>query len=86
MKARVLDVRRLESTHGHVRVAILVPKLGFTAVRRNKLKRQLRELARHWLVWRSASCDVLLRARRDAYAAEFASLEADVAQIAAAIP
>jgi ribonuclease P protein component len=86
MKARLLDVRRLASAHGHVRVAVLVPKLGFTAVRRNKLKRQMRELARHLLAQRPASCDVLLRARREAYEAPFERLQADVEQIAAQIP
>ena len=34
----------MESPAGHVRVAIIVPRHGHTAVRRNKLKRQLREL------------------------------------------
>jgi ribonuclease P protein component len=82
MKAELLDVRRLDSTAGHVRVAIVVPRYGFTAVRRNKLKRQLRELARHTLFQRPASCDVLLRARREAYGASFDTLRSDVADVA----
>jgi ribonuclease P protein component len=85
MKARLLDVRRLDSTAGRVRVAIVVPKYGFTAVRRNKLKRRLRELARQTLLQRPASCDVLLRARREAYGAAFAVLRDDVADLASRI-
>lgn len=85
MKAQLLDVRRLDSTAGQVRVAIVVPKYGFTAVRRNKLKRQLRELARQTLLPRRASCDLLLRARREAYGAPFDALRTDVADVAARI-
>lgn len=82
MKAQLLDVRRLDTSAGQVRIAIVVPKYGFTAVRRNKLKRQLRELARQTLLPRPVSCDLLLRARRDAYAASFDLLRGDVADLA----
>lgn len=82
MRSRLLDVRRLDSPHGHLRVAVLVPKLGFTAVRRNKLKRQLRELARLHLLGQPCSCDVMLRARRETYEASFANLREAVEQIA----
>jgi ribonuclease P protein component len=82
MKAQLLDVRRLDSSAGHVRVAIVVPKHGHTAVRRNKLKRQLRELVRQTLLPRSGSYDVLLRARREAYGATFALLRHDVDDVA----
>lgn len=63
----------------------MVPKFGFTIVRRNKLKRRLRELARHHLVPRDVSCDLLLRARREAYDADFAQLERDVQDLATRI-
>lgn len=82
MKARLLDARRLDSSRGHVRVAIVVPKYGFSGVRRNRLKRHLRELARMLLLPRPTSCDVLLRARRDAYDSAFDGLRADVADLA----
>jgi ribonuclease P protein component len=85
MKAQLLDVRRLDSPAGHVRVAIVVPKHGFTAVRRNKLKRQLRELARQTLLPRPVSCDILLRARREAYVATFDVLRDDVSDLASRI-
>jgi ribonuclease P protein component len=82
LRSRLLDVKRLDSPHGHLRVAVLVPKLGFTAVRRNKLKRRLRDLARVHLLARPCSCDLMLRARRETYEASFANLREEVAQIA----
>lgn len=83
IRARLLDVKRLDSTVGHVRVALVVPKFGFTAVRRNQLKRRLRELARLLVLPRPASCDVVFRARREAYSASFELLRDDVDRAAA---
>lgn len=82
MKARLLDARRLDTQRGHVRVAIVVPKHGFAAVRRNQLKRRLRELARTHLLPRPASCDVVLRAKREAYASPFDGLRDDIEYLA----
>jgi ribonuclease P protein component len=82
IRSRLLDVKRLDSSHGHLRVAVLVPKLGFTAVRRNTLKRRLRELARQHLLPQPCSCDVMIRARRETYEASFANLREEVEQIA----
>lgn len=82
MNARFLDARRLDTHRGHVRVAIVVPKHGFPSVRRNQLKRRLRELARTHLLPRPASCDVLLRAKREAYASPFDGLRDDIAYLA----
>ena len=65
-----------------MRVAIVVPKYGFTIVRRNKLKRRLRELVRVHVLTRSASCDLLLRASRQTYDATFEELRGDVTAIA----
>lgn len=66
-----------------MRVALVVPKFGFTAVRRNQLKRRLRELTRQHLLVRSVSCDLLLRARREAYDAAFDNLRSEIHQVAA---
>ena len=75
----------LESEFGFVRVAIVVPKWGHTAVSRNKLKRRLRELARDHLLARDTSRDVVLRARREAYDASFIDLRDDVAKLSSAL-
>jgi ribonuclease P protein component len=74
-------VKRLDSALGHVRVALVVPKFGFTAVQRNKLKRRLRELTRLHLLPQSGSCDVLVRAKRDAYDATFARLRDEIGHV-----
>ena len=75
----------MESAEGFPRVAIVVPKFGFTAIRRNRLKRRLRELARLYILPKPVSRDVLVRARRDAYAATFEALRTDILTIAAAL-
>lgn len=77
----MLDVRRLE-TGGHLRVAIVVPRYGHTAVDRNRLKRRLRELARVRLLPTAATGDLLLRAKRETYDASFDALHDAVAQLA----
>ena len=68
-----------------MRVAIVVPKWGHTAVSRNKLKRRLRELARDHLMARDTSRDVVLRARREAYDASFSDLREDIERVAGAV-
>ena len=82
LRARLFDVKHLESELGHVRLALVVPKFGFTAVRRNKLKRRLRELARQRILPRPLSRDVLVRARREAYEATFDRLRDEIDQVA----
>lgn len=68
-----------------MRVAIVVPKWGYTAVRRNKLKRRLRELARALMFDAKSSSDVVLRARREAYDASFGDLRDDISRLASAL-
>ena|SRR5690349_13387302 len=66
------------------RVGIVVPKHGHSAVRRNQLKRALRELAR--LVILSAlrarsgapEMDVVMRARPSAYGASHEMLQSEI--------
>ena len=74
-------MKRLDSALGHVRVALVVPKFGFTAVQRNKLKRRLRELTRLHLLQQSGSWDVLVRAKRDAYDATFERLRDEIGHV-----
>ena len=61
----------------------MVPKFGFTAVKRNKLKRRLRELVRQQLLPSGGSTDLLIRARRDAYDVDYDSLREAIAQVVA---
>ena len=82
LRARLVDVRFVTSSLGHMRIGVLVPKYGFTAVRRNRLKRRLRELARQRLLGVAQSFDIVIRARREAYAASFAQLSDDIDVVA----
>jgi ribonuclease P protein component len=85
-----LDVRFTASPLAFSRIGIVVPRHQHSAVDRNRLKRRLRELVRIELlpllpVLQSTSVDVTIRARREAYAAEFDQLKSDVLSIAAGL-
>ena len=78
-----LDVFDSTSPVSHPRVGVIVPKHKQSAVRRNRLKRQLTEILRQELLPRMQAEDrsgrsVLLRARREAYEAAFADLRAEL--------
>ncbi len=81
-----LDVFVADSAAARTRVALVVPKHGRTIVERNRLRRRLRESARVELLprcrERDARLDLLVRARRDAYAAEFAQLRDEIRGLA----
>jgi len=83
VRARLFDVKRIDSSAGEVRVAIVVPRYGLTAVRRNRLKRRVREIVRLQLLPTRASTDLLIRARRQAYDAPMNALRDDLATVAA---
>ena len=55
-------------------------------MRRNKLKRRLRELTRQHVLTRQSSCDLLVRARRDAYDASFEQLHDDIDRVIEQLP
>jgi ribonuclease P protein component len=61
-----------------MRVGLIVPRFKQSAVKRNRLKRQLRELTRHRLLPADLATDIVLRIRPDAYSATFEALRADV--------
>jgi ribonuclease P protein component len=77
-RTRHLDVLDSDSPASFARVGVVVPRYGNTAVRRNLLKRRLKEALRQELVPRldgaAAARDVLVRARREAYDAEYGDL------------
>jgi ribonuclease P protein component len=56
----------------------VIPKYGLTAVRRNRLKRRVREMVRLHLLPIPIANDVLIRARRAAYDAPLSALRADL--------
>ena len=81
-KTAHLDVFDSASPAPLPRLALVVPKHKQSAVARNRLKRRLREIARQELLPRldagGVARDVLLRARREAYAASFAELRQEL--------
>ena len=56
-------------------------KYGHTVVKRNQLRRRLRELARVLLIPKLSGLDLVIRALPSAYAADFKELAADIEQI-----
>ena len=73
-----MDVFDSASPLSYPRIGVVVPKHRRSAVDRNRLKRQLRELLRAEVLPRLRSIegrtDVLVRARREAYLATFSQL------------
>ena len=55
-------------------MGLIVPRFRFSAVARNRLRRRLREIWRRGLQQRQGGIDLVIRARREAYAATFNSL------------
>jgi ribonuclease P protein component len=77
-RAAHLDLAWQSNTKGHPRVGIIVPRHSQSAVARNRLRRRLREILRRDALSRLPAIDVVVRARRGAYAAPFAVLRAEL--------
>jgi ribonuclease P protein component len=76
-----LDVLYSESPASHCRVGVVVPRHGNTAVRRNVVKRRLKEALRREILPRlegAEPVDVLVRARKEAYDASYATLAGEL--------
>lgn len=61
-------------------MGIVVPRFQFTAVARNRLRRRLREILRRDALARLPAVDLVVRAKRAAYAAPFAALRAELTE------
>ncbi|MGW8264747.1 MAG: ribonuclease P protein component [Longimicrobiales bacterium] len=77
-KTSHLDVFFLSSEGSVPRAGFVVPKFRYRVVKRNQVKRRLREIARRELLPRlreeGVQVDLLIRARREAYAADYQQL------------
>ena len=73
-----LDILWAPNHLPHPRLGLVVPKRGHTAVARNRLRRQLKELWRKELQARLPAIDVVLRGRAGSYEASFGELRADL--------
>jgi ribonuclease P protein component len=67
-----------DNTLGHPRIGLIVPRFRATAVARNRLRRRLKEIWRREVAPTLPPLDVVVRARREAYAAPFAALRAEL--------
>jgi ribonuclease P protein component len=84
-RTRHLDVFVSPSPAAFSRLGIVVPKHRQKVVRRNRLKRRLRELGRTLLLpglrERARPLDVMLRARPEAYGATWEQLQEQVRKL-----
>ena len=63
---------------GHPRMGLIVPRFQATAVARNRLRRRLKEIWRLELQPVQPAWDLVIRARREAYAASVAELRGEL--------
>lgn len=68
----------LDNTSGHPRMGMIVPRFQFSAVARNRLRRRIREVWRREIRPAQPGCDLVVRARREAYVASFATIQAEL--------
>lgn len=84
-RTRHLDVFVASSPVLHPRLGVVVPKHRQKIVRRNRLKRRLREIGRTVLLphlrLERLHIDLLVRARREAYDAPFDQLRAELVAV-----
>jgi ribonuclease P protein component len=72
------EVRASESLFSQGRIGVIVPKFGHTIVERNKLRRQIREIARTVLLPTLGPRDILIKALASAYGTEFQALHEEL--------
>jgi ribonuclease P protein component len=66
-----LDIIWMDNPTGQPRMGLIVPKFHSSAVARNRLRRQLREIWRQEIQQRQPAWDLVIRARPQAYTAGF---------------
>jgi ribonuclease P protein component len=73
-----LEMIWTDNLTGHPRMGLIVPRFQSYAVARNRLRRRLREIWRREVQQHQPALDLVIRARREAYAAKFAALREDL--------
>ena len=76
-----LDVAWRPNRLGHPRTGVIVPRFQFSAVARNRLRRRVREILRRDALASLPAIDLVVRAKRIAYAASFAALRAELSSV-----
>ena len=77
-RTRHLEFIWCDNSSGHPRMGLIVPRYQSSAVARNRLRRRLREGWRREVEGMQGSCDLVVRARREAYSASFTELRSQV--------
>lgn len=80
-----LDIFWTTNEAGHPRLGLVVAKLQTTAVARNRLRRRLKESWRRDIQSHLPAWDVVIRTRRESYAATWQLLRADLVAWAEAV-
>ena len=78
MRTGHLEFLLTDNAAGLSRVGLIVPKYQSTGVARNRLRRRLREVWRREVQGRVPPCDLVVRARREAYTATFDQLRTEL--------
>jgi ribonuclease P protein component len=73
-----LDLIWMDNQTGQPRMGLIVPKFQSSAVARNRLRRQLREIWRQDVQERQPAWDLVIRARKEAYTADFDLLRSHI--------
>jgi ribonuclease P protein component len=73
-----LEMIWTDNLTGHPRMGLIVPRFQSSAVARNRLRRRLREIWRREVQQHQPAWDLVIRARREAYAAKVAALREDL--------
>jgi ribonuclease P protein component len=68
----------MDNQSGQPRMGLIVPKFQSSAVARNRLRRRLREIWRRDIQPRQLARDLVIKARREAYAASFDELRSQL--------
>ena len=68
----------MDNQSGQPRMGLIVPKFQWSAVARNRLRRRLREIWRRDIQGQQPACDLVIRARREAYGVSFETLRSQL--------
>lgn len=79
-RTKTIHISWLPNGLNHARLAVIVPRFGNTAVARNRLRRQLREITRRRLAPSLTPIDLVIRPRASAYRCTFTELAAELEQ------
>lgn len=84
-RAAHLDLAWRPNAAGHPRMGVIVPRFQHSAVARNRLRRRIREILRRGPLDTLPPVDLVVRAKRSAYAAPFAVLRAELTDAVARV-